>query len=95
MAILNTNTVHDLNGLDAYTLLTMHEDDSVVARHERTNYTFVIAHMLYSTLRDTCIHYLRATHKYLTKFLKRLAYRHQVKIELYCSIKFCKKFDFE
>ena len=68
MAILNTNTVHDLNGLDAYTLCTMHEQDSVVARHERTNYMRVIAHMLYSTLRDTCIRCLCATHKYLTNF---------------------------
>ena len=97
VAILNTNTVHDLNGLECghYTLHTMHEQDSVVARHERTNYMRVIAHMLYSMLRDTCIYCLHATHKYLTKFLEQLACKRQVKIELYCSIKFCKTFDFE
>ena len=48
MAILNTYTVHDWNGLDAYTLHTVHEQDSVVARHERTNYTRATAHILYS-----------------------------------------------
>ena len=41
-------TVQDLNGLDAYTSCTVHEQDSVVARHERTNYTHAIVCMLYN-----------------------------------------------
>ena len=32
------HAVHDLNGLDAYTLCTVHEQDSVVVRNERNNY---------------------------------------------------------
>ena len=43
MAILNTYTVHNLYGLDAYILHTMYEQDLVVARHKRTNYTCAIA----------------------------------------------------
>ena len=39
VSILNTYVVLDLNGLDAYTLCTLHEQDSVVARHEKINYT--------------------------------------------------------
>ena len=37
MAVLNTHVVHNLNGLDAYTSRTVHEQDSVVARHETKN----------------------------------------------------------
>ena len=44
--ILNMYVVHDLNGLDACTLCTPHEQDLVVARHERINYMHAIAHML-------------------------------------------------
>ena len=44
---LNTYIVHDLNGFDSYTSCTMHEQDSVVTRHRKTNYTHVIACMLY------------------------------------------------
>ena len=32
------HAVHDLNGLDAYTLCTVHEHDLVVARNESKNY---------------------------------------------------------
>ena len=46
VSILNTFVVHDLNGLDAYTLCTVHEQDPVMARHERRNYTCAIACML-------------------------------------------------
>ena len=49
VAVLNTCIVHDLNGLDTYTLYTVHEQDSVVARYKRTNYTSAIARKLYST----------------------------------------------
>ena len=49
LSVLNTYVVHDLNGLDAYTLCAMHEQESVVARHERTNYTYAIVRVLYST----------------------------------------------
>ena len=52
--------------------------------------TYVLLLTCY-TARDVIRAYcLYATHKYLTKFLKRLACKCQVKIELYCSIKFCK-----
>ena len=57
-----------LNGLDAYTLCTVHEQDSVVAKHKRTNYTYAIVHMLYSTKNDTSIHCLLATHEYVVKW---------------------------
>ena len=40
MAILNMYAVHNSNGLDAYTLYTVHEQDSVVARHEKTHYVY-------------------------------------------------------
>ena len=43
VSVLNMYVVHYLNGLDAFTLCTVHEQDSVVARHERTNYTHAIA----------------------------------------------------
>ena len=48
VSVLNTYVVHDLNSLDANTLCTVHEQDSVMARHERRNYTRAIAHMLYN-----------------------------------------------
>ena len=35
VAILNMYSVHDLNGLNIYTLRTVHEQDSLVARHKR------------------------------------------------------------
>ena len=37
VVVLNTYAVHDLNGLDVYTLHTVHEQDSVVVRHKRKN----------------------------------------------------------
>ena len=40
--VLNTYVVHDFNGLDAYTLRTVHEQDSVVVRHVKTK-----VHMCY------------------------------------------------
>ena len=49
VAVINTSVVHDLNNLDAYTLCIEYEQDSVVTRHERTNYMHAIACMLYST----------------------------------------------
>ena len=48
VSILNAYVVHYLNGLNAYTLCTVLEQDSVVVRHERTNYTCAIARMLYT-----------------------------------------------
>ena len=48
VSILIMYVVHDLNSLDAYTSCTVHEQDSVVARHERTNYICGITCMLYS-----------------------------------------------
>ena len=49
VAVLNTCIVHDLNGLDTYTLYTEHQQDLVVARYKRTNYTSANACKLYST----------------------------------------------
>ena len=46
VSVLNTYNVHDLNGLDAYTLCTVHEQESVMARHKRANYMHTIARML-------------------------------------------------
>ena len=50
--VLITYVVHDnqlyLNSLDACVLCTVYEQDSVVVRHERTNYTSIIAVVLYS-----------------------------------------------
>ena len=48
VSVLNMYAVRDLNSLDAYTLCTVHEQDSVVARNERTKYTHAIARMIYS-----------------------------------------------
>ena len=49
LIVLNKYVVHDLNSFNAYTFCTVHEQDSVVVRHERTNYMHAIALMLYST----------------------------------------------
>ena len=70
VAILNMYIDHDLNGLDAYTLHTVHEQDLTVVRHEGTNYTIANVHVLYSKLRDTYKHCSHATCKYLVKFLE-------------------------
>ena len=48
VAVLGTYIVHDLNGLEAYILRTVHEQDTVVVKHERTKYTHAIACILYS-----------------------------------------------
>ena len=65
MPVLNMYIVHNLNGLDAYTLCTVDEQDSVVARHKRTNYMQAIACVLYSY---TACNIIRAyfTHMQLT-----------------------------
>ena len=43
MSVLNKCVIHDdqlySNSLDTYTLCTVHGQDSVVVRHERTSYT--------------------------------------------------------
>ena len=36
----------DLNGLNAYTLHTVHKQDLVVARHKRANYMHAIQHIM-------------------------------------------------
>ena len=46
VSVLNTYIVHDLKGLDAYTLCAVHEQELVMARHKRANYMHAIAHML-------------------------------------------------
>ena len=52
-AVFVSNTYNMLfmmmNSLDAYTLCTVHEQDSVVVRPKRTNYMHAIAHVLYNT----------------------------------------------
>ena len=65
VSILNTYVAHDLNNLDTYTLHIAHEQDSVVVRYERTNYTCAIARVLHSMQYDTCIH---CSHMYYTCF---------------------------
>ena len=74
VSILSMHVVHDLNDwmLILFSLCTVHEQDSVVVRHERTSYMCAIAHMLYSTYRDKCIHYSRVTCEYFVKFLEQL-----------------------
>ena len=42
VAVLNTYVVHDLNNLDAYSLRTVHKQDSMVVRHNRINYMHAI-----------------------------------------------------
>ena len=60
VSVLNTYVVHDdqlyLNNLDVYTLCTVHLQDSVVARHLRTNYMHAIACVLYSMQHDMYIY---------------------------------------
>ena len=46
VSVLNMYIVHDLNGLDANTSCTVHEQDSVVARHEKRNYMHAITCVL-------------------------------------------------
>ena len=48
VSVLNIHIVHDLNSLGAYAACTVHEQNSMVARHERTNYTHAVACVLYS-----------------------------------------------
>ena len=48
MSIFNMYVVHNFNGLDVYTSCIVHEQNSVVARDDRTNYTHAIARMLYT-----------------------------------------------
>ena len=49
VSVLNMYVVHDLNGLDTYTLCIIHKQDSVMIKHERANYTSTIACVLHST----------------------------------------------
>ena len=49
VTILNTYVLHDLNGLDAYSLSSVHEQDSVVVRYRSKNDMCAIACMQYST----------------------------------------------
>ena len=68
VSVLNMYVVHDLNGLNAYTSCTMLEQDSVVVRHENTNYMRAIntAH------KTSYLHWLHVTCQFLTKFLEQL-----------------------
>ena len=43
VSILNTYVAHDLNGLGTYNPFTVHEQDTIVARHKRTNLIHAIA----------------------------------------------------
>ena len=46
VSVLNMYVVHDLNGLNAYTTsCTVLEQDSVVVRHENTNYMRATQHI--------------------------------------------------
>ena len=46
VSALNTYVLNDLNNLDAYTLCTVHEQDSMVVRHGTSNYMHAIACVL-------------------------------------------------
>ena len=74
--------VHDLNNLDAYTLCPVHEQDSVLARHERVNYTHAIACVIYTAHSvihaSMCVYCSCAICKYTCANVK-------FKIELYCT----------
>ena len=48
VTILNTYVANDLNGLDAYTSYTLHEQDLVVVMYEKTNYMRATAPVLHS-----------------------------------------------
>ena len=92
VSILNAYVVHYLNGLNAYTLCTVLEQDSVVVRHERTNYTCAIARMLYTACNVIHVYIARVL---LTRtswnFSSDSASTHmqcQVKIKLYCSMNY-------
>ena len=54
VSISNMYVLHDLNNSDPYTSCSMYEQDSVVARHERTNYMCTIACVLQHRKRDMC-----------------------------------------
>ena len=82
VSILNTYIVHDLNGLDANTLCTVHEQDPVMARHERRNYTRAIVHMLYNII------HAYIAHMQLPRFLEQLClHMHaNIKFQLSCTV---------
>ena len=60
VCVLNMYAVHDLNGSDAYTLYTVHEQDSMVVRHKKaTPYTahnviraYIVSMLFSSILQD-------------------------------------------
>ena len=65
VSILKTYVVNNdqqyLNSLDVYALCIVHEQNSFMVRHERTNYACVIAFVPYSTQCDVCVYLLVIT----------------------------------
>ena len=70
--------VHDFNDLDAYTLCTVHEQDSVVARDERKTTCMLL--LACYTARNMILAYI--THMLLVSILQNFM------SDLHASIKF-------
>ena len=70
MSVLNTCVVSDLNGLDTYTFCAVYEQNSVMARHERTKYMHALlaCYTVCNVIRDY-IHCSHVCRKYLMKIL--------------------------
>ena len=85
MAVLNTYAVHDLNGLDIYTLHTVYEQDSGVARHER-NTTYVLLLTCYTAHNVMRAYFVRMLHtSILQNFSSDL--HANVKFKLSCTVR--------
>ena len=71
VSVLIRDILYNLNGLDVYTLCTVHEQDLVVARYIWTNDTVLV---LLLTCYTTCNVYMYTllTSSYLVKFLEQL-----------------------
>ena len=67
MPLFITYVVHDLNGLDAYTLGTVHEHDSVVATERQ-----VACVLLFACYMTCCMIHTYIAHKCVVGFLGRL-----------------------
>ena len=63
VSVLNAYIIHDnqlyLNDLDTYTSCTVHEEDSVVVRHERRQTTCMLLPACYTTLDVICVYIAR------------------------------------
>ena len=84
VSVLNTYVVYGLNGLDSYTLYTVHEQDSVVEGFERRNYMRAIAHVAwYVCTLLVCNSWVSCIISWAT--LLAHTCKCQVSVELYCN----------